>query len=89
MTSAMSPLSLTDEELTTLSALASPLAPPDRAGFMRLVASMLAAHPPGTRGPGLLHRLAVQAQRDVLKGGLVAVSGGWKFGRSQKRGRYS
>ena len=73
-----------DEELDLLRTLASPLPPPERAGFLRLVSSMVAAHPPQARGPGLLHRLGVEAQKDILKGGSVAVGAG-KFGR---RGRY-
>jgi hypothetical protein len=82
------PLSFTDEELASLNTLASVLPPPDRSGFLRLVASMLAAHPPGARSPGLLHRLAVEAQREFLKGGLVAVGGSKKYCRSQRRGPY-
>jgi hypothetical protein len=85
----MPPVSFTDEELALLSALASPLPPSERAGFLRLVASMLEAHPLQARGPGLTHRLAVEAQRDILKGrGFVAVGGGVKNGRSPRRGRY-
>jgi hypothetical protein len=83
------PFSFTDEELTLLNALASPLPPQERSGFLSLVATMVEAHPPGARGPGLVHRLAVGAQRRFLQGrGLVAVGGGGKSGRSQRRGRY-
>jgi hypothetical protein len=62
------PLSLTDEELTSLSTLASILPPPERNGFLRLVADKLSGYPPQARGAGLVHRLAVETQRDFLNG---------------------
>ena len=74
----MSTLGFTDDEMNVLSALASALSPAARDGFFQLVASKLAAYPPEARGPGLLHRLAAESQRDFLK---VAVGGGGKYGR--------
>ena len=62
----MSPLSFTDEELHSLTTLASTLPPASRDGFLQMVAGKLSAYPPEARGPGLLHRLAAEAQRDFL-----------------------
>jgi hypothetical protein len=70
----MSPLGFTDEEMDSP---ALPLAA--RNGFLQLVASKLAAYPPGARGPGLLHRVAAEAQREFLRSGPIAVGG--KYGR--------
>jgi hypothetical protein len=63
------PLGFTDEELSSITAMASALPPPTRSDFLRLLAGMLAAHPPGARGPGLVHRLAFEARSDFLKSG--------------------
>ena len=38
---------------------------PPATGFLRLVASKLAAYPPEVRGPGLVHRVATEAQRGL------------------------
>ena len=46
----MSPLSFTDEELHSLTALASALPPAARDGFLQMVAVKLSAYPPETRG---------------------------------------
>jgi hypothetical protein len=72
----VSPLSFTDEELNSLTILASPLRPAARDSFLQLVAAKLLAYPPETRGPGLVHRLAAEAQRDFLN---VAVGAGGKY----------
>ena len=58
----MPPLAFSDDEMDTLSALASALPPPARDAFLRLVANKLAGYPPEARGPGLAHRLATEAQ---------------------------
>jgi hypothetical protein len=71
----MSPLSFTDEELYSLTVLASALPPAARDGF-QLVAGKLSAYPPEARGPGLVHRLAAEAQREFLS---VAVGAGGKY----------
>ena len=72
----MPPLSFTDEELDSLTTLASALLPAARDGFLQLVADRLAAYPPEARGPGLVHRLAAEAQRHFLN---VAVGAGGKY----------
>jgi hypothetical protein len=74
----MPPLSFPDEEMDSLTTLASALPPASRGGFLLLVAGKLAAYPPGARGPGLVHRLATEAQRRFLN---VAVGVGGKYGR--------
>jgi hypothetical protein len=45
------------------------------------LASQLSAYPPHARGPGLVHRLGVEAQRQFLRSGPVAVGAGGKYGR--------
>jgi len=70
------PLSFTDEEMNSITALASALPPVARDGFLQMVAGKLSAYPPEARGPGLVHRLATEAQRDFLK---VAVGVGGKY----------
>jgi hypothetical protein len=77
------PVDFSDEEMDTITALATPLPPPDRATFLQTIADRLAALPPGARGPGLVHRLGCEAQRQLLKGAPVAVGVGGKHGRSQ------
>ena len=72
----MSPLSFTDEELHSLTTLASALPPASRDGFLQLVADKLSSYPPQARGPGLVHRLAAEAQREFLS---VAVGAGGKY----------
>jgi hypothetical protein len=67
------PLSFTDEELNTITALASPLPPTMRSAFLRLIANRIAEYPPQRRGPGLVHRVAVEAQRDFLKRSSFAI----------------
>ena len=56
----MLPLSFTDEEMDSLTVLASALPPASRDGFLQLVAGKLLAYPPEARGL----RAAAQA-RDV------------------------
>ena len=72
----MPPLGFTDEELDSLTTLAAALPPASRDGFLQLVAGKLSAYPPEARGPGLVHRLAAEAQRDFLN---VAVGAGGKY----------
>ena len=60
------PLSLTDEEMGSLTVLAAALPPASRDGFLQMVAGKLSAYPPEARGPGLVHRLAAEAQWDFL-----------------------
>ena len=75
----MPPVSFSDEEINSITALASALAPPARSAFLRTVAGQLAAHPPAARGVGLTHRIAAEAQRDFLKNGQVAEGVAPKF----------
>ena len=72
----MPPLGFTDEELDSLTTLAAALPPAARDGFLQMVAGKLSAYPPETRGPGLVHRIAAEAQRDFLN---VAVGAGGKY----------
>jgi hypothetical protein len=72
----MSPLSFTDEELDSLTTLAAALPPASRDGFLQMVAGKLSAYPPEARGPGLVHRVAAEAQRAFLQ---VAVGAGGKY----------
>jgi hypothetical protein len=72
----MPPLSFTDEEMNSITALAAALPPTSRDGFLQMVAGKLSAYPPEARGPGLVHRLAAEAQRDFLN---VAVGAGGKY----------
>ena len=74
----MSPLSFTDEEMNSITELASALPPSSRDGFLKLIASNLSGYPAEARGPGLVHRIAAEAQRDFLKGGPIAVGVGGK-----------
>ena len=58
-------VSFSEEEQDALNGLASSLPPALRADFLQLVANKFAAYPKGARaGPGLVHRLAAEAQRD-------------------------
>jgi hypothetical protein len=77
----MSAIGFSDEELDSLTTLAAVLPPADRSRFLEVVAGKLAAHPPGARGPGLVHRLGVEAQRGFLRTDQVAVGSGGKYGR--------
>ena len=77
----MSPIGFTDEELDCLSGLAAILSPSDRSAFLEAVAAKLAAFPAGARGPGLVHRLGVEVQRNFLRTDQVAVGVGGKYGR--------
>jgi hypothetical protein len=62
----MPQLAFSDEEMDTLSAMASALPLSARDAFLRLVANKLSGYPPEARGPGLVHRLAMEAQRGFL-----------------------
>jgi hypothetical protein len=68
-------ISFTEEEMNSITALASALPPVARGDFLQLVANKLSGYPPQGRGAGLVYRLAVEAQRDFLRGGLIAVGG--------------
>jgi hypothetical protein len=80
---AMATLGFTCEEMDTISALASALPRSVRGAFLQLIASRLGGYPPELRGPGLVYRIAAEAQRDFLKAGPVAIGGGGKYGRAQ------
>ena len=69
-------VSFTADEINSITALASGLPPSSRHGFLQLVADKLSGYPPQVRGPGLVHRIAAEAQRDFLN---VAVGGGGKY----------
>jgi hypothetical protein len=56
----MPPLALTDEQVDTLTRIATPLAPHQRQSFLEDVARELTGR---EVGPGLLHRVAVECQR--------------------------
>jgi hypothetical protein len=72
----MPPLGFTDEEINSISALASALPLFTRGRFLQWLASQLSAsYPPHVRGPGLVYRLAVEVERDFLRGGSAAVGG--------------
>jgi hypothetical protein len=60
------PLNLSDPELSVLMAVAAPIAPRERDGFLRSVAAELASYPPAQIGPGLVHQIAVRHQRQFL-----------------------
>jgi hypothetical protein len=83
----MPPLSFTDDEINSITALASALPPSSRDGFLKLIANNLSAYPPDARGPGLVHRIAAEAQRDFLKGGPIAVGSGGKRRYSMREGQ--
>jgi hypothetical protein len=59
----MMPLSFSDEEIDKLTSLAAALPPAARGDFLRIVADKLGSIPFEVRGPGLVHRLAAEAQR--------------------------
>ena len=58
---------ISDEELDTLTELAAPIPQEIRADFLQLVASRIEGCSAEARGPGLVHRIAAEAQRDFLK----------------------
>lgn len=59
----MSPISLSDQELSQIMAASAPLPPPQRPRFMQAVADRLAVYPEASRGAGLVHRILVETQR--------------------------
>jgi len=85
----MPPLRFSNEEMESITALASALPPATRGEFLQLVAAKLSEHPAEVRGVGLVHRLAAEVQRDFLRGGLLAVgvARSGKYGRSPRRER--
>jgi hypothetical protein len=74
---------LSDEELNSLSTLVLALRPSLRAGFLELVAAKVSTFPEQACGPGLIHRLGIEAQRSILKGGFVAVGSTGKARRGK------
>ena len=78
----MSPLGFSDEEMDTLTALASPLPPQARDRFLKLVADKLSGYPPEVRGAALVHRIAGDVQRNFLN---VAVGARGKWRRRSGR----
>jgi hypothetical protein len=54
------PLALSDEQIDTLTRIASPLSPGDRQAFLEDVAEQLKGREIGS---GILHRIAVECQR--------------------------
>jgi hypothetical protein len=56
------PLSLTDDEMNTVMALAAPLPPENRVPFLEAIADELAANGAEV-GPGAVHRIARTLQR--------------------------
>jgi hypothetical protein len=82
----MPPLGFSDEELNAITTLAAVLPHNMRSEFLQRVANKLSEYPPQGRGAGLVYRLAVEVQRDFLRGGLIAVGVGaksGKYGRAQ------
>jgi hypothetical protein len=67
------PSRLTNEELRSINALTLALPPSARDSFLKMVADRVAGYSPQSRGPGLVHRIAVEAQREFLKLKDVAV----------------
>ena len=61
-------LSFNDQELASITELGLPLSHAMRSDFLQLVANRIEGYPPQARGPGLVHRIAVEAQRDFLNG---------------------
>jgi hypothetical protein len=59
-------MSLTSAELEIVAALALPLPADRRADFATAVEDALRSWPEQAHGPGLVHRLACQLQRDYL-----------------------
>jgi hypothetical protein len=82
----MPAIAFSDEELDSLTALAAILSPADRSTFLQVVADKLAGYAPEARGPGLVHRLGIEAQRGFVRADQVAVGtgGGGKYGRMRE-----
>ena len=62
----MTPIRLSDEALSSLLALATPLAVGDRDQFLKAVFDRLASVPPDQRGDGLIHRFGIEEQHRLL-----------------------
>jgi hypothetical protein len=58
------PLALTDDEYAAVRAAAAPIHPLQRDDFLRALAGELERHP--VVGPGLVHRLAADLQRQFV-----------------------
>jgi hypothetical protein len=59
-------ISLNDEELRAIMAIAGPLCPKSRDIFLRAIAQELSTYPPDQRGPGMAHRIGLTLQRQFL-----------------------
>jgi hypothetical protein len=60
-------LSLSDAELQIVLALAEPLDPTVRDGYLRAIAAQLASRKPDEIGPGLVSRIGRALQREFLR----------------------
>ena len=69
----MQPLSLSDDELETLTRLADPIEVVLRDSFLRAVAVELRRYQPDEIGPGLINRVGRELQRQFLTPSLGSV----------------
>jgi hypothetical protein len=60
----MSPIRLTDDELTAVMSAARPLAVERRDAFLQAVAHQLSGH--NVIGPGVVHRVVAETQRQFF-----------------------
>jgi hypothetical protein len=67
---AMTPIAVTVAEMDTIKMMALPLPPWQRDEFFQAVAIALQAH--RELGPGLVHRVAAEEQRRILRGPVAA-----------------
>jgi hypothetical protein len=72
----MSPLSLTDDELTAIMHLAAAVPVEHRDAFLQSLAEALAAYP--ETGVGVVHREAARLQRDFLRAPSTAHAGKYR-----------
>jgi hypothetical protein len=79
----MPPLSLSDDEYNAVQAAAAPIHPLQRDAFLKALAAELERHP--VVGPGVVHRCAVDLQRQfVVQGRTEAESAALRhFGARQ------
>jgi hypothetical protein len=71
----MPPIKLTDDELTAVLAAAKPIAIDRRDDFLQAVANELSRY--AELGPGIVHRVIVQVQRDFFDPPHLERSGVW------------
>jgi hypothetical protein len=76
------PLALTDSEISTIMALARPLAPSQRTAFLEMIAVKLRGH--GELGDGQLYQLCRQLQRELFSPPLATDHG--EPGHARQRG---